>query len=118
MIGKRAITALAVAIFGAGLMVSPALAKCGRDCRKALKADFKACKATCTKGRSGRVCKATCISEFKGAKTKCRTAAHPVPPACSPSGAFIDPSLDWSVARKAGAAAWHHRDGATVAWMP
>ena len=69
-------------VLGAGLMASPAQAKCGRDCKRALKAEFKACKTTCAKGKAGKACRTACVQAKRAAKARCKLASNPTPPDC------------------------------------
>ncbi len=71
-------------------MGPPALAKCSKDCKKALASEFKVCKASCAKGKTGKPCKTACKDQKKSDLVACKAAANPTPPACSASGAFID----------------------------
>jgi len=91
MIAKKALTALGVVVFGAGLMVSPVQAKCVRACRQSLHSTFVSCKGACAPKKAGKACRATCRSDSVAARKKCNKAT---PPACSASGAFIESSVD------------------------
>ena len=96
MIGKRVLAALAAVVFGAGLMVSPALAKCGKDCKHAIISEFHMCKAACPPTHKAACAKA-CRTEKNGDLKSCKAATNPTPPGCgeaSPSGAFLDVSLN------------------------
>jgi hypothetical protein len=87
MIAKRILTVLGAVILGAGLIVSPAQAKCVKACKSSITNEFKSCKSGCAKGKAGKSCKATCRSTRTSEKKACRAATAP---ACSPSGAFVD----------------------------
>lgn len=87
MIGKKLLAAFGVALLGAGLMGVPALAKCNRTCRSQIATALRDCKKTCAKGKAGKACRKTCNTTKTASITKCRKAT---PPACSPSGAFLD----------------------------
>jgi hypothetical protein len=90
MIGRKGLASFAAIVLGAGLMVSPALAKCSHDCKTQLHAEYKACKAACPKGKAGKTCRADCRTDKKEDAAKCKAATNPTPPGCSPSGAFVD----------------------------
>ena len=90
--GTAGAFAVAVLVLGGSLMGSPALAKCSKDCKKAIALEYKTCKAGCAKGPSGKACKAACKSEKTNDVASCKAAANPTPPGCgeaSPSGAFV-----------------------------
>jgi hypothetical protein len=96
MIPKKGLTLLAVVAFGAGLFASPAWARCPKECKQDFAADLKACKNECkelTDKPAKKQCKRDCVAEKKRRKDKCKAAAAPTFPGCSPSGAFLDPSL-------------------------
>lgn len=80
--GTAGVFALVGLAFGAGLMGSPALARCGRDCTRAIAVEFKACKVPCPKGRAGKACKTTCKDEKKADTAACKAATNPTPPGC------------------------------------
>jgi hypothetical protein len=81
---------LALLFVGNGLMASPAMAKCTRDCKRTIRSDFRTCKSACPKGKAGRTCHKTCLTDKKTATAACKAATNPTPPTCSPSGAFVD----------------------------
>ena len=88
MIGKRILTVLGAMILGAGLIVSPAQAKCVKSCRHGILSTFHNCKKVqCPKGKSGKACRSACVQAKNASLTTCHAAT---PPACSPSGAFVD----------------------------
>jgi len=91
---SMAVFALAITMFGAGLGGSRALAKCSKDCKRVIAADFTGCKSTCAKGKAGKACKSSCKDRKKSDKAACKAATNPVPPSCgvatSPAGAFVD----------------------------
>src|SRR2546425_1117346 len=70
---------LAMLLVGAGLIASPALAKCRSDCRKQIVAEAKACKSACGKDK---VCKKACKEEKKSDVAACKAATNPTPPGC------------------------------------
>jgi len=74
----------------AGLGGTPAFAKCTKDCKHSIAANYKTCKSACAKGAAGKACKKTCKDSKKTAITACKAAANPSPPSCSPSGAFLN----------------------------
>ncbi|PYP65748.1 MAG: hypothetical protein DMD36_18725 [Gemmatimonadetes bacterium] len=80
--GITGVFGLAVLVFGASLVGSPALAKCGKDCKKPIAAEFKACKGACAKGTPGKACKKECKDENKAEKKACKAATNPTPPTC------------------------------------
>jgi hypothetical protein len=80
--GISGVFGLAVLVFGASLVGSPALAKCGKDCKKAIAAEFKTCKGACAKGTAGKACKKECKDENKAEKKACKAATNPTPPTC------------------------------------
>ena len=85
--------AFAVLVLGAGFIGSPVSAKCGKDCKTAIRGEFRMCKAACPKGKAGKACKKACRDEKKSDVTACKSAANPTPPNCgeaSPSPAFVD----------------------------
>ncbi|HYR95981.1 MAG TPA: hypothetical protein VEM57_04555 [Candidatus Binatus sp.] len=90
MIGRKTLAWFAAIVFGAGLMVSPALAKCSKECKAQLRTEFKNCKAACPKGKPGKTCRTDCKTDKKEDAAKCKAATNPTPPGCSPSGAFVD----------------------------
>ena len=108
MRGTRFAAAFAVVVFGAGLMASPIAAKCSKECKTQIKQDGAAAFATCrdncknnpsiTKGKDKKKCiKALCkpLKKQVSYKQKCKAATDPTPPSCgSPSGAFVDASLE------------------------
>jgi hypothetical protein len=73
---------VAVLIVGTGITASPALAKCGSDCKKLISTEFKTCKAGCGKGSAGNACRKVCSDEKKADGATCKTAANPTPPGC------------------------------------
>jgi hypothetical protein len=77
-----ALLAFAVPLLGAGLSPSPALAKCGKDCKVQIKTEFKACKAACPKAKAGKDCKHSCKTTKRGGLAACRVATNPTPPEC------------------------------------
>jgi hypothetical protein len=81
---------LALVFVGSGLMVSPAVAKCTKECKRTIRSDFKTCKSACPKGKAGRTCHKSCLSDKKTASAACKAATNPTPPGCSPSGAFVE----------------------------
>jgi hypothetical protein len=81
---------LALLFVGNGLMVSPAVAKCTKECKRTIRSDFKTCKSACPKGKAGRTCHKSCLSDKKTASAACKAATNPTPPGCSPSGAFVE----------------------------
>ena len=99
MRGTRFMAALAAVAFGAGLMASPAAAKCSKECKIQIKDEFKAtvqaCKALPGKKKDKKICiKIFAKPAKKTASQKCK-ANSGTPPSCgSPSGAFVDSSLD------------------------
>ena len=90
MIEKKLLAMLGVALIGVGLMGSPALAKCPKDCKAQFRAELKSCKSTCSKGKTGKPCRLACKQAKRASAMKCKAATSPTPPACSPSGAFLD----------------------------
>jgi len=90
MIGNRLFAAVGVALLGAGLMSVPALAKCPKACKTQFKSEFKSCKTACPKRKAGKDCRKACRDTKKASVTACKAATSPTPPACSPSGAFLD----------------------------
>jgi hypothetical protein len=92
--GITGLLAVAVLVFGSGLTGSPALAKCKGNCRKVLAHEMVACKAACGKGPGANSCRKACVADHLNDLRACKAAANPTPPGCSPSGAFIDPSVD------------------------
>jgi len=67
------------------LIPFPAHAKCKRDCKRVIRAEFKTCKKPCTKGKAGKSCRAACASDFKANRKACRNASSPTPPSCGQS---------------------------------
>ena len=90
MIEKKLLGMLGVAVIGVGLMGSPALAKCPHACKKQFRVALHSCKSTCSKGKTGKPCRQACTQAKKASAMKCKAATSPTPPACSPSGAFLD----------------------------
>ena len=90
MIEKKLLAVLGVVLVGAGLMSSPALGKCPKACKTQLSAELKSCKSACTKGKTGKPCRKACKQAKRASARKCKAATSPTPPACSPSGAFLD----------------------------
>jgi hypothetical protein len=90
MVRKKVLTAAAAVVLGVGLTVSPALAKCGKDCKSTLVTEFHTCKAACATGKAGKDCRKACKTDFHADKKACKQATNPTPPGCSPSGAFLD----------------------------
>ena len=87
---KYALASVAAAVLAAGLMASPALGKCSKDCRTQIRDTFKTCKAACAKGKAGATCRKDCKTAKKAISQKCKAATNPTPPGCSPSGAFLE----------------------------
>ena len=79
---KHASGLLVLAVFGTALIGSPALAKCGKDCKSAIRSEHKTCKAACAKGSGGKACRTTCSSEKKADMAACKAATNPTPPGC------------------------------------
>jgi len=80
-----------VAAVGAALVASPALARCGRDCRIQIRNESRACRAGCASGIAGRPCKQVCRDRRRAEVTACRAASNPTPPDCGntvPTGSF------------------------------
>jgi hypothetical protein len=89
-------------------MASPAAAKCSRECKTLIKDTgrdgFLACRDACnnnpaiTKKKDKKKCiKALCLplKKRKTWKKACKQDAAPTVPSCgSPSGAFVDASLE------------------------
>src|SRR2546430_10471288 len=73
---------LAAALIAASLTGSPALAKCGKDCKTLIRTDFKTCKTGCAKLSAGKACRKACRDERKGDVAACRAATKPSPPFC------------------------------------
>jgi len=69
MKGITGVFALAGLILGAGLMASPVLAKCSKQCKAAIGTEFKGCKKACT-------------DEKKSDLAACKAATDPTPPLC------------------------------------
>jgi hypothetical protein len=90
MIGRKLFAALGVALFAAGLMGVPALAKCRRPCKSQIATAFRTCKKACPKRKAGRDCRKACSDAKKASTKSCKAATNPTPPACSSSAAFVD----------------------------
>src|SRR5438876_2174961 len=73
---------LTTALIAAGLVGSPALAKCGKDCKQLIATEFKACKSACRRRRAGKACRKTCTHEKKANGKACKAATSPTPPDC------------------------------------
>ena len=82
MLARKTLSALATVMLAASLVGAPALAKCGRDCKKVIATDFKSCKVGCANGSAGRACKKTCRDAKKADITTCKGATNPTPPLC------------------------------------
>jgi hypothetical protein len=76
---------LTLLVAGASLTPRPAQARCKKDCKQVLAGAAKACRQLCAKGKSGRSCRTACAMDLKAAKTTCRKATNPTPPACGQS---------------------------------
>src|SRR2546425_7986591 len=73
---------LTTALIAAGLVGSPALAKCGKDCKQLIATEFKACKSACPERRAGKACRKACRHEKKASGKACKAATSPTPPGC------------------------------------
>jgi hypothetical protein len=76
------LVAFAVLVFGASLIGSPALAACGKACKKLISTKFKACKSACPKGSARKPCKKACMAEKKADTVTCKAATDSTPPDC------------------------------------
>jgi hypothetical protein len=87
MIGKKLVALLSVAVLGAGLAASPAMAR--KKCKKLCRENIAACReANCKplpnhRRKCNRTCKRDIIQICK---------SRPDTTTCSPSGAFLDSS--------------------------
>src|SRR6266699_165456 len=68
------------ALIAAGLVGSPALAKCGKDCKQLIATEFKACKSACPRRRAGKACRKACRHEKKAKGRACKAATSPTSP--------------------------------------
>src|SRR5438094_3867314 len=73
---------LTTALIAAGLVGSPALAKCGKDCKQLIATEFKACTSACRRRRAGKACRKACRHEKKANAKTCKAATSPTPPDC------------------------------------
>jgi hypothetical protein len=101
MIGRKSLALLVIAGLGASLAASPVAAakKCKPLCREQIadcRADYSP-KTNCT--QTDRAAKRTCKKAFKRGRNLCRPniiracKAVTDETKCSPSGAFLDPTL-------------------------
>jgi hypothetical protein len=72
----------ATALIAACLVGSPALAKCGTNCRQLIATEFKECKSDCPKRPAGKACRKACRHEKKANGKACKAAPSPTPPSC------------------------------------
>jgi hypothetical protein len=82
MLARRTVGVLGTVLIGTSLVGSPALARCGHDCRKAITSDFKTCKSSCEKGTAGKDCRKACRTDKKARIDTCKRAVSPTPPQC------------------------------------
>ena len=73
---------LAGLISGAGLLGSPAWARCPRACSASITAANRTCTAACVPPGPGRECRSACKAERRAEKVTCRAAVMPTPPGC------------------------------------
>lgn len=94
MKARVGLSVLAALVLAVGLISSPATAQCPKDCKVKIKTSFKACKAVCKtlSASDKKSCKTGCKTIKKTHKMECKSSSGAM--GCSPSGAFLDPSLD------------------------
>ncbi len=80
--GMAGLVGFAVLAFGASFIVSPALAKCGRDCKRLITRELRSCRAGCPRGSAGQACRTACTEERRADKAACTAATNPTPPTC------------------------------------
>src|SRR6266581_2894311 len=73
---------LTTALIAAGFVGSPALAKCGKDCKQLIATEFKKCKSACPRRRAGKACRKACRHEKKSKGKACKAATSPTSPGC------------------------------------
>lgn len=75
-------TGLALAAFAVASAAVASAGRCPGDCRAALKAEARSCRAACPKRRPGKKCRAACARDLKARRITCKTATDPTPPEC------------------------------------
>src|SRR5882724_3642221 len=73
---------LTTALIAAGFVGSPALAKCGKDCKQLIATEFKKCKSACPRRRADKACRKACRHEKKSKEKACKAATSPTSPGC------------------------------------
>jgi hypothetical protein len=73
---------LAGLISGAGLLGSPAWARCPRACRASINAAHRTCSAACVPAGPSRECRSACKLERRAENVTCKAAVTPTPPGC------------------------------------
>ena len=80
---------LAGLMSGAGLLDSPAWARCPNACRASLSATNRTCRAACIPAGPGRECRSSCTAERQAEKATCRAAVTPTPPGCGLADLYV-----------------------------
>ncbi len=93
--GSIVLAGLMMMALAAGWGAAPALAKpkCPKACKQEFATQLKSCKTSCkseTDKTVKKACRKACVTTNKSEKSICKAATNPVPPSCSPSGAFLD----------------------------
>src|SRR6266581_5334381 len=73
---------LTTTLIAAGFVGSPALAKCGKDCKQLIATEFKKCKSACPRRRADKACRKACRHEKKAKGKACKAATSPTSPGC------------------------------------
>ena len=73
---------LAALMSGAGLLGSPAWARCPGACLLSFRAANRTCRAACVPSGPGRDCRSACKAVRRTEKATCRAAVTPTPPGC------------------------------------